>query len=38
MLLEINVLAGLFGGIHNYNPPKEDMLLTPAIDQISEIS
>lgn len=27
MPLEIKVLAGSFGGIHNYNPSKEDMLI-----------
>lgn len=37
MPLEISILAGLFGGIHNYNPPKEDMFLIPAIHRINEI-
>lgn len=37
MPLEINILAGLFGGIHNYNPPKDDMFLIPAIHRINEI-
>lgn len=37
MPLEINILAGLFGGIYNYNPPKDDMFLIPAIHWINEI-